>query len=234
MTTVLKSKTAADWVKAVRQGLQQKGRSLTNHPTILKLEKGDLTLRQLRVFAGQHLLLNANGERWLGAQASACDDEEVRKKVWEAVLEEMTGHYTKTANHIELQRRFCEAIGISRAEQDRIRPLPSTLVFTQYMEFLIRCRPWYYCMAGIALALESQVPETYKRILPALHTHYGLTPEQTLFYSVHIKADEGHSDTSTELLARFITDPKEMGELEVVAYHAAKLFCDVWSTALEV
>ncbi len=233
-TTVAAKKDTRQWVLDLQRSLQQPGMSLINHPTINKIVAGELTRPQLRLFAEQTFWTISQGEKLFGLGLVNAPNREVRLKAWEVLVEEMMGHITKTDNHIELLWKFCEAVGVPQGERNNIRPMPASLVFAQYSEFLARCRPWYYSTVGIGLALEGQVPGTYTKLVPALHKRYGLTLEQTIFFSVHLKADKDHGDTASALLGKYVSSEDEMRELEIVAHHAAKMWCDIWSLPLQI
>jgi len=82
--------------------------------------------------------------------------------------------------------------------------------------------PWQVALAGFLVGLESQPPEIYARIVPALAAHYGW-PEGTRavrFFAIHIEADAVHGARGLEILERHC-DSSELQERAVQCVRVA-------------
>src|SRR5207248_4766256 len=185
------------------------------HPVINMMCEGRLSLDQLRLWACQQYVIVKPVEE--GPERTF---EEIparwRARLIEGYAEERTGAVSKTASHPALFRAFAEGLGLSREELERrARPLLPTAALTFFFEWAARCRPWYYGQAAGGI-LEDQVPATYTMMVKGLREHYGLGPEATIFFDVHIYADRDHGDTATDIIQEYAVTQELRDELWLV------------------
>ena len=121
----------------------------------------------------------------------------------ENIIEEESG-----TKHVDLLIRFGEACGVSRAEVESARQLPTTRGLTAWCYETSR-QPFHIAAAGLLVGLESQVPGIYKRNLPPLKTHYGFTDHEVEFFAIHIEADEVHGERGYQIVERHSTTPEK-------------------------
>ena len=72
-------------------------------------------------------------------------------------------------------------------------------------------RPWYEMIFGALMAIESQIPEAYKKVVAGFEEHYTdvLDPDDYKFHTVHIIVDEDHGGGMDELAEKYLdTDEK--------------------------
>ena len=114
----------------------------------------------------------------------------------------------KTPGHPELAMRFAESLGLSRDEVEYATPLPEERLCDS--ELLILCRSSFLeGVSAIGVALESHVPEAFKAYSESLRENYGLGPESTAFWDVHITADQEHGDVAEKIVLKFAKTPEE-------------------------
>lgn len=228
-TTMTKLEPAEVWMKRLREGFAARGKDFKRHPVLVKWMKGQATLGQLRLWAAQEWNLVKSVET---STPRSFDDipEPWRTKMVDNDLEERTGAISKTAGHPTLFRSFCEGIGLSRAELERrsAHLLPTAAVM-YFLEWVARCRPWYYRLAAGGV-LEDQVQPTFRPCADALLKSYRLAPKAALFFEVHEEADKEHGDTATAILSEYATTQAIRDELSHVANHAVDLLWDMWMT----
>ena len=150
------------------------------------------------------------------------------------LFEEETGHFSRTRNHVELMQDFIRAQGISDAERDAYEPSPQTRELIEYRLQAVTGQDTYHIgAAAVMIASEGQSLET--RAGQARHTLlekiYGLSPRDTLFFSVHQKEDIGHVREGIELVADLCTSEKMQQEALFAVAHTCELFWNMYDSA---
>ena len=135
-----------------------------------------------------------------------CPDPDARDFLLENIIEEESG-----TKHVDLLIRFAEACGVSRAEVETARQLPTTRGLTAWC-YEMSHRSFHIAAAGLLVGLESQVPGIYRRNLPPLKTHYGFTDHEVEFFAIHIEADEVHGERGYAIVEHHSTTPEKKVE----------------------
>ena len=161
--------------------------------------KGELSRDQLGAWAAQHYQYVSQFPRWCATVYGECTDPDARDFLLENIVEEESG-----TKHVDLLIRFAEACGVSRAEVERTRQLPTTRALTAWC-YEMSHQPFYEAAAGLLVGLESQVPGIYRRNLPPLKPLYGFTDHEVEFFAIHIEADEVHGERGYEIVEHACT-----------------------------
>jgi pyrroloquinoline-quinone synthase len=169
-------------------------------------QKGELTRAQLGQWVCQHHQYVGQFSRWCATIYGNCPDPDARDFLLENIVEEESG-----TKHVDLLIRFGEACGISRAQVESARQLPTTRALTAWCYETSR-KPFHVAAAGLLVGLESQVPGIYRRNLPPLRTHYGFTDREVEFFAVHIEADEVHGERGYQIVERHCHTPAQQQE----------------------
>ena len=80
--------------------------------------------------------------------------------------------------------------------------------------------PWQAALAGMFIGLESQFLDICKKIVPALHKHYGYKSgaREIRFFEEHIHADEVHGSKGFAMVEKYADTPQLQAlALQVVA-----------------
>jgi pyrroloquinoline quinone (PQQ) biosynthesis protein C len=121
----------------------------------------------------------------------------------EVVYEEGTGRiFSDGVAHPELYLLMGEAFGISRADMFATEYCAGALCVRHYFENVCR-RGFLEGFAALALGGEASGPGVLGKVSTAFQKHYGLTAQQTRFYSVHEEADSDHSSGGADFLRDF-------------------------------
>ncbi|TMB60823.1 MAG: hypothetical protein E6J51_12660 [Chloroflexi bacterium] len=157
------------------------GRRLLQHPFYQRWLAGDLTLDDLRSYAGQYYKFEA---AFPGYQEGG------------------------TESHLEMFTRFGKALGLSHDQLESASVKDSTRALLD--TFAVATADGSPAEGLVTLyAYESQAAEVAASKTESLISRYGLTPgDGTDFWSVHAQADELHSAWERELLERLIQDPE--------------------------
>jgi pyrroloquinoline-quinone synthase len=176
------------------------------NPFTEKWVKGELTRDQLGAWAAQHYQYVSQFPRWCATVYGTCPDADARDFLLENIIEEESG-----TKHVDLLIRFAEACGVSRAQVETARQLPTTRGLTAWC-YEMSHAPFHVAAAGLLVGLESQVPGIYRRNLPPLKTHYGFTDHEVEFFAIHIEADEVHGERGYQIVERHGTTPERQAE----------------------
>lgn len=208
-------------LNALIKRLERNNRTLRSHPTIEKIERGELTQAQLRHWATQLFAGNkAHNANILGLIYARCDDFAARKAIVENLIEEELGRVSGVGrSHPELYLEFGEAIGIPREELLHAQMSPDATAMAHWMYWLAESKPWYVTLAGISLGSELFNPDAYVRVIDGLRGHYDLSDDALLFFSVHVKVDKDHGDSSAASIFRAIPESAAAETLWAVETH---------------
>lgn len=192
--------TKDEFLTTVKQDLGHESRAYTANPALRGIIEGRLGLDQVRGFCTQYYLHVREVLRWIAQAYVNCPYPDVRLAIFQNLVEEELGIYSKTKGHLDLLADFGAAIGLSRDDLERTEPTYETAALIDCLELMCRTQPWYVTVAAIGIGFESQVPLTFGRVAEGLKKHYGLTDQDVLFWSVHVSADEEHGDISEDLV----------------------------------
>ena len=174
-------------------------RSLLKHPFYQAWQKGELTLDNLRTYAGQYYHHVLAFPQYVSGAHANCPGQNDRQELLENLIEEERGE----ENHPELWLRFGDALGVARESIVEEEWLPETkhLVDT-YRDVT---KNGSFAEAATALyCYESQVPEVAKTKIAGLEQFYGVKDERGLqFFTVHIGADEWHAEVGRRFIDRY-------------------------------
>ena len=206
---------------ALIKRLERNNRTLKSHPTIEKIERGELTMPQLRHWATQLFIGNkGHNANILGLIYAKCDDFPARKSIVENLIEEELGRVSGVnRSHPELYLEFGEALGIGRDELLHAPMTPDATAMMHWMYWLADSKPWYVTLAGISLGSELFNPDAYVRVIDGLQRHYGLSDDAVLFFSVHVKVDKDHGDSSAGSIFKAIPESAAAETLWAVESH---------------
>lgn len=192
--------TKAEFLATLKQDMSHESRAYTANPALRGVIDGSLSLDQVRGFCRQYYLHVREVLRWIGQAYVNCPFPDVRLAIFQNLVEEELGIYSKTRGHLDLLADFGVAIGLSRDDLENATPNYETAALIDCLELMSRTQPWYVTVAAIGIGFESQVPQTFGRVAAGLKKYYGLNDADVLFWSVHVSADEEHGDISEELV----------------------------------
>ncbi len=132
-------------------------------------------------------------------------NDRFRRMILDQLVEEAGDPKGREPGHPELWLRFCEGLGVSRAEVQSAPLLPSTLVAIDDFLYTNRENPFYVSSAGSS---EPPNVELCARLLPAFQRHYGVDDAHLEYYRLHVTADVEHSQWIGEIVAAHATTPE--------------------------
>jgi pyrroloquinoline quinone (PQQ) biosynthesis protein C len=219
-----------DDVDAFLDGLTQKLRTpyrdIPNHPAVDDLVAGRLSREQVRNMIAQQYLFTRTVPKLLCLRYSQVTDREILARLQDVMDEELAGKQTGTENHVRLHQKLALGLGLTLDELERTRPNPETRALIYWQELVIRSRPWFLAL-GMKYGDEGQFAAACARIAPALQKHYGLSAEDTVFFSAHIEADADHKDFFRTIIRTYASSPALRAEFEELTLTTAELWWDM-------
>lgn len=205
-------------------------RHLLTHPFYVAWTNGELTLEQLKGYAGQYMHHVLAEPTYLSAVHSNtphyASDGKSDLRPRQTILQNLVDEELGERNHPALWQRFAAALGLSEDDLARATAVPATRQLIETFTDLCRNRPYYEGLAALH-AFESQVPAIAAVKIDGLRRFYGFeNPADFEFFSVHEEADVYHSAAEWALIERAADTPEK--QAEVLA--ATRRACDaLWS-----
>lgn len=175
--------------------------SLLKHPFYQEWTAGTLAAGRLQEYARQYFHFEAAFPRLLSAIHARTESPEIRQIILDNLWDEEHGE----RNHRQLWIEFGHALGLSTEEIVTSAPRPETQALVDHFYEAARQAPVAEAMATL-FAYEGQVPAIAWQKIKGLAEHYGFTPDQFEFFSVHLVADIAHSGGEMAAIAQAATD----------------------------
>ena len=184
---------AKDLIDRIDDLIQE--RSLLTHPFYQAWNEGRLPLDNLKEYAKQYYHFEASYPTFLSGVHHRCPDSRVRQLLLDNLWDEEHGE----DNHVELWLRFCDALGVDRADVTTGETETATDDLVAAYRRLTSTGP---LAAGAAAlyAFESQVPEVARVKIQGLRDHYSIGEESAEFFTVHRTLDLEHSDAERQMV----------------------------------
>ena len=201
-------------------------RSLLQHPFYVAWTKGELSIEQLRQYAGQYMHHVLAEPTYISAVHSNtphyANDGSADLGPRQTILQNLIDEELGPKNHPALWKQFAAAVGLSESGLAKSAPLPATQALIAAFTELCRNRPYYAGLAALHAA-ESQVPAIASVKIEGLKRFYGISDEAGVeFFSVHEKADVWHSAEEWRLIERAADTPEKQAEVLVVTHEACE------------
>jgi pyrroloquinoline-quinone synthase len=197
------------------------------HPLVAELVKPQANWELIRVLTLQGYQLTKNFLTYIEHLFFYCPLPKHKRALLVNMYEEETGRLSNTKNHVRLMEDFIRAIGIDDGTRDAAVAYPETQELIDYRMELVKDPGRYHLgAAAVAIASEGQnLEDTAGQNRHALLGKvYGLTDEDTLFFSVHAKEDVGHVREGIALVSDLCTDATMQRDALAVVEHTCKLF----------
>jgi pyrroloquinoline-quinone synthase len=208
-------------------------RHLLGHPFYVAWTKGELSIEQLKQYAGQYMHHVLAEPTYISAVHSntphyasdGSSDLGPRQTILQNLIDEELG----PKNHPALWKQFAAALGLSDGDLAAAQAVPATRQLIDTFTDLCRNRPYYAGLAALH-AYETQIPAIAAVKIEGLRRFYGIDdPSAYEFFSVHEKADIWHSAEEWKLIERAADAPEKRAEVRAAtqaACHALWSFLD--------
>lgn len=177
---------------------------LLKHPFYESWNEGSLSLQALQTYAKEYYHHVAAFPRYISGIHSLCPNLKMRQVLLGNLIEEEQGD----ENHPELWQRFAEGLGVARSELCENAQIKETRELVDGYFDIVKSD--FAAGLGALYAYERQTPEVSKSKIEGLKKHYSINDERSLkFFTVHMEADEWHSEECVNLIADLNEEEQE-------------------------
>lgn len=197
------------------------------HPLVAELVQPRANWGLLQALTLQGYQLTKNFLTYIEHLYFYCPLPKHKRALLVNLYEEETGRLSNTKNHVRLMEDFVRAIGIDDDTRDRADAYPETRELIDYrMDLVTDPARYHLAVAAVAVASEGQNLEDTagQNRHSLLGRVYGLTDQDTLFFSVHAKEDVGHVREGVALVVDLCVDERMQREALDVVRHTCRLF----------
>jgi len=187
-----------------------------NHPFFEKWARGELTKEQTAAYCIQHHHFVTEYLNWMAYEASQIQHHDVKAYL----LENLWDEENPQQRHLDMLADYVIACGLKREDIFNAPLLPGTDALQNWGWRLVYQKPWQGALAGMFIGLESQFLDICKKLVPALHKHYGYSSgaREIHFFEEHIGADEIHAGKGFAIVEKYCNTP----ELQQQAFKAVE------------
>lgn len=177
---------------------------LLKHPFYESWNEGILSLHALQTYAKEYYHHVAVFPRYISGIHSLCPNLKMRQVLLGNLIEEEQGN----ENYPELWQRFAEGLGVARSELSENAQVKETRELVDGYFDIVKSD--FAPGLGALHAYERQTPEVSKSKIEDLKKHYSINDERSLkFFTVHMEADECHSEECANLIADLSEEEQE-------------------------
>ncbi|MGK5730422.1 TenA family transcriptional regulator [Streptomyces sp. URMC 124] len=206
------------------------------HPLVMELVKPKANWDLLHATTLQGYQLTKNFLTYIEHLFFYCPLPKHKKALLVNMYEEETGRLSGTKNHVRLMEDFIRAIRIDDETRDAAVAYPQTQELIDYRMELCK-DPSRYHLGAAAVMVASEGQNLEDTAGQNRHTLlgkvYGVTEQDTLFFSVHAKEDVGHVREGVALVVDLCKDSAMQQEALEVVEHTCKLFQGMYEGVAE-
>jgi len=172
-----------------------------DHPFFELWVRGKLTKEQTALYCTQHYHYVGEYLNWLAYEASQIPRRDVKVYLFENLGDEEN----PDDRHLDMLKDYVAASGLPRDCVEDFPVLAGTEELQNWGWRMVYQKPWQASVAGMFVGLESQFLDICKKIVPALHRHYGHKPgaREIRFFEEHIHADEIHGSKGFAMVEKY-------------------------------
>lgn len=172
-----------------------------DHPFFELWAQGKLTKKQTAIYCTQHYHYVGEYLNWLAYEASQIPMRDVKVYLFENLGDEEN----PDDRHLDMLKDYVAASGLPGDSVENSPVLAGTEELQNWGWRMVYQKPWQAAVAGMFVGLESQFLDICKKIVPALHQHYGHRPgaREIRFFEEHIHADEIHGSKGFAIVEKY-------------------------------
>ena len=176
-----------------------------SHPFFELWAEGKLTRQQTAIYCAQHYHYVGDYLNWMAYEASQIPRRDVKAYLFENLGDEEN----PDDRHLDMLKDYVAACGMARESVEDAIVLAATEGLQNWGWRMVYQQPWQGALAGMFIGLESQFLDICKKIVPALHEHYGYPPgtREIRFFEEHIHADEVHGAKGFAIVEKYCDTP---------------------------
>ncbi len=218
----------ADFLREMEKDLLVKIDRVLTHPVITKINKGELSKEQLRLFAIQYSIYCGYFPRFLCACAANIPDDNTRMAIIENLWEEH-GSGDLKGSHRVLFEKFALSVGVTPEDIRNAKPIPSTLINVEYLLNMCQDGSFIKSLGALGPGTEFFTSREYELIYRGLQKVEGLTESDLEFWSIHITLDDHHYEDMVDAVRIWLDTEENINLFKEGAERAVDLEILFWN-----
>jgi pyrroloquinoline quinone (PQQ) biosynthesis protein C len=201
-------------------------RHTKDHPLVRRIAEGQLSIPELRFFAQQYYQRTARMfPKLVAAIYSRCpDDPELEHMLLENVVSE-SGFADPSTEHKKLFFQFGRALGLSREDIEKTRPVPELQAFIGWRDRIFYDAPWLEAIVVQSFVFEGQNLKRAAVISEGLRRHYAFTEEDIAFWATHgSEVEEEHADVGPIMVERYAKSAESRDRLRTLVEEGVEVY----------
>ncbi len=218
------------FVKELDAAIHQPGRDRTEHPFVLAVERGEATIDQIAGWRNQITQWAHPTNKLYGIMWSRCQDDHLSEGIFENMVEELSGTYSQTGGHIQLNWRFLDELGWDEARRAADEVKPETWALRHWFEVVVTCRPVVESIAALSFTAERLNPFVLGRVYEGLKKNYDISDEALMSVAVHAShVEEEHGSLGPDAFARWATTAYTQDRIRFTVLHTAEVYYNMYN-----
>lgn len=201
-------------------------RHTKDHPLVRRIAAGTLSVEELRFFAQQYYQRTARMfPKLVAAIYSRCpDDPALERMLLENVFSE-SGFANPAREHKTLFFQFGRALGLSREQIERARPVPELQAFIGWRDRIFYDAPWLEAVTAQSFVFEGQNLKRAAVIAKGLKAHYPFSDEDIAFWAEHgSEVEEEHAEVGPRMVEKYATADEVQERLRAVVAEGVEVY----------
>jgi len=201
-------------------------RHTKDHPLVRRIAEGTLSIEGLRFFAQQYYQRTARMfPKLVAAIYSRCpDDPDLEHMLLENVFSE-SGFQDPTKEHKKLFFQFGHALGLSREEIERARPVAELQAFIGWRDRVFYDAPWLEAVTMQSFVFEGQNLKRAAVIADGLRHHYPFSEDDVAFWATHgSEVEEEHADVGPRMVEKYARSDETQDRLRALVAEGVEVY----------
>ena len=205
------------------------GHPVNHHPFFVKFQAEYLTPRQLQAFFRQYHYFCKHFVKVLEGllYATPIDEVEMRVELIKTLHSELGSGSCEQA-HVKQLERFGDKLGFHEADLKRTEPIPEVKTYLQTLHRLF-IETDYLAALGAELAVETTAISEFRYFAPGLHKYSDFTPEDLIFFELHLQEEQHHSDWLLDAVHKTATTQEQLARVATGARQTADSWHEFWN-----
>lgn len=194
----------------IQKAIQPDIDRLLEHPFFVKLQNGDYTLKEIRLFSEQYYLISCAFTKFLILACSSIDNEKYRIPIIDNLYDEHgRGNYLHS--HRIMLQTFMKAAGAKDVSE--LIALPNTSANIYGMNKLCESGSVLEILGAIGPGCEYFTDTQYENIVKPLNEIYKFSTEDLFFFYEHINHDPRHTSDIDNVIIEIAKSEEDIEEV---------------------
>ncbi len=202
---------------------------VNHHPFFVRFQAEYLSRRQLQAFFRQYHYFCKHFVKVLEGllYATPIDEVEMRVELIKTLHSELGSGSCEQA-HVRQLERFGNKLDLRESDLKRTRPIPEVKTYLQTLHGLFS-ETDYLVALGAELAVETTAISEFRYFAPGLYKYSNFTPEDLIFFELHLQEEQHHSDWLRDAVRRTATTPGQLARVAAGARQTADSWHEFWN-----